>query len=267
MQVSEDCVEFLQWETKRHGPMSFSLKSSISSPIIVSEPFTERFELVFNSESQIRENESIDFKVRFIPPSKDEEEYLWDNFQDRIMIYSPKGHVQVNLFAYKQEKSPRLYPRRLPKAKAPTQRIFKLIQENKQKNSSIPVASHSERLEHHMTKSDAAQVIRRMRSLQSTRRSTAEDPNLKDLDEFKDIIESVKKDVDVSPEQEEREFYKRFISPKPAIKRHIRSTKQLDLSSDDDESEMNPQEENDLDFDNGLSLSDDEGGQLPRYVE
>ncbi|KAL7688998.1 hypothetical protein Plhal304r1_c017g0061811 [Plasmopara halstedii] len=108
-------------------------------PIIVSPLSTHRFELSVADatlspfESILYLNEPQIYRVNFFIPKASESDYVWDNFQDRIVIHTKLSKLVIRLearksktslpFRYNQERNT-LFPASLPDIKSPPLRLF-----------------------------------------------------------------------------------------------------------------------------------------------
>ncbi|KAF4040904.1 hypothetical protein GN244_ATG06947 [Phytophthora infestans] len=125
-----------------------------SVPIVLSPPSTSRFELSVNNatsfpfKSMLSLKAPRTFTVKFRPPRVTENDYAWDNFQDRIVINTRLSKLVIHLEAWKHVFSPGqerslLHPASLPDVKAPPLKIFEAIERSAVKNDSSNLRTES----------------------------------------------------------------------------------------------------------------------------
>lgn len=89
----------------------------------------------------MRIDEPVKYVVEFVPPSVNESDYAWDNFQDQVVVHSRLSKLVIDLKARKQDSddtSISFYPVSLPTVRAPLLKLFEHIQRS---NSGPPSAS------------------------------------------------------------------------------------------------------------------------------
>ncbi|RLN95345.1 hypothetical protein BBJ28_00019637 [Nothophytophthora sp. Chile5] len=140
-----------------------SAVEDVGIPIILSRPSTARFELSSCSPQSssplfmhlLRYGSALTCTVKFRRPLVSEGDFLWDNFQDHVVVHTRLSKLVVRLEAWKsaapqtkeeeEAGEPRLlFPASLPDVKAPPLRLFHEIerdtkdQEQQQEQQSPP---------------------------------------------------------------------------------------------------------------------------------
>lgn len=77
----------------------------------------------------------LEYSIEFVRPQVTESDFVWDNFQDQIVIQSRLSKLVVVLQALKENRvdepeTPPFYPHSLPTVKAPSLKLFEYIEKN-----------------------------------------------------------------------------------------------------------------------------------------
>lgn len=114
-------------------------------PIIVSPLSTLRFQLSVNDatlspfEGILRLNVPRIYCVKFLIPQISESDYVWDNFQDQIVVHTRLSKLVIRLGAWKhkmplplplEQEGNVLFPISLPDVRTPPLRLFNAIERN-----------------------------------------------------------------------------------------------------------------------------------------
>ncbi|KAG1696395.1 hypothetical protein DVH05_018526 [Phytophthora capsici] len=146
---TETCLKQFTVSLDRH-PARFSTED-VAVPIILSIPSTPRFELSaapFECLLKLRSPQT--FTVKFIPPKVSESDFVWDNFQDQVVVHTRLSKLVIRLDAWKlkvptslpsEQERTLLFPVSLPDVKAPPLRRFSALERNANKKD--PTQRHS----------------------------------------------------------------------------------------------------------------------------
>uniref|UniRef100_K3WC77 Uncharacterized protein n=1 Tax=Globisporangium ultimum (strain ATCC 200006 / CBS 805.95 / DAOM BR144) TaxID=431595 RepID=K3WC77_GLOUD len=116
--------------------------ASACIPLVITVPFTQRFKLEGSAELAspfmplLYANSSLEYTIEFARPQLDESDFVWDNFQDQIVIQTRLGKLVVRLQAIKSDASGQVvepdsyFPRSLPEIRAPSLKLFEFIESN-----------------------------------------------------------------------------------------------------------------------------------------
>lgn len=135
--------------------VSAQSSAALCMPLVVTAPFTHRFTL---SSPPVHGNPlmpllkagwPLEYQLSFHRPSVSESDFAWDNFQDQVVIQTRLCKLVVRLEAVKTDRKTKngdlFFPRQLPEVKAPSFKLFDLIERNQQLISSPSIAKEERR--------------------------------------------------------------------------------------------------------------------------
>ncbi|KAF1336010.1 hypothetical protein FI667_g889, partial [Globisporangium splendens] len=154
-EVSQSHVVFSNWgqhEVPRAQTIRISLKprekedeesgAGTCIPLAIAVPFTQRFKIEGPTELAspfmplLYANLSLEYTIEFLRPQLNESDYVWDNFQDQIVIQTRLSKLVVRLQAIKSDASSlavevdSFFPRSLPDIRAPSLKLLEFIESN-----------------------------------------------------------------------------------------------------------------------------------------
>lgn len=112
-------------------------------PLVITVPFTQRFKLsgpaaLASPFMPLLESKCpLEYIIEFVRPQVTESDYVWDNFQDQIVIQTRLSKLVVKLQATKESPpsdsahdATSFFPRSLSEIKAPSLKLFEYIEKN-----------------------------------------------------------------------------------------------------------------------------------------